>query len=395
MPLPISKLFNKNYSEITNDMVESIAKYSEEWTNYNPSDPGITILELLSWISENTLYRMDQVPKKLYFNFVRLAAGVSGKDIDSILSEKGLDQDYRRFLNFLKDIEDQHLFSIGAEHQEQLNQRSIPKKFIKLFLEKKNLLSPHATIEIKEVNKHWTIEDLNRIYVLEKNEEMIHIHKKGRNVNVLELKSAILKFFEKEYRAISGEDFARHAVEATKGEENRVERAITKIFPEEGRVEVIIISSQEDALAWGSKTKADLDVIYQGLIPIVKGYLEERKLIGTLLDVSPPQYTTLKHLKIEIVCPFHVFREELQKRIEDKLRWYFHPILGGPEHKGWPYGRTLTIYEIAQVVKEIEEVEGIKQITIDGGAIEKPTSGLIYIENKESIEVIVQYEEHK
>jgi len=34
-----------------------------EWTDHNASDPGIMLLELLSWLGEMVLYRMDRVPR--------------------------------------------------------------------------------------------------------------------------------------------------------------------------------------------------------------------------------------------------------------------------------------------------------------------------------------------
>ena len=32
------------------------------WTDHNSHDPGITIVELLAWLTEHTCYRLDQIP---------------------------------------------------------------------------------------------------------------------------------------------------------------------------------------------------------------------------------------------------------------------------------------------------------------------------------------------
>jgi hypothetical protein len=45
----------------------------EEWTDHNPSDPGIMLLELLCWLGEMASYRMDRIPEsheRAFLNFL-------------------------------------------------------------------------------------------------------------------------------------------------------------------------------------------------------------------------------------------------------------------------------------------------------------------------------------
>ena len=42
------KRVEKTHEQMMEDVYSEIPIYSEEWTNYNPSDPGITILENLT-----------------------------------------------------------------------------------------------------------------------------------------------------------------------------------------------------------------------------------------------------------------------------------------------------------------------------------------------------------
>ena len=44
-------LASKSYEEIYAEMLRLIPMYSSEWTNFNPSDPGITILQTLSMLT--------------------------------------------------------------------------------------------------------------------------------------------------------------------------------------------------------------------------------------------------------------------------------------------------------------------------------------------------------
>lgn len=109
MPIQPPDLAGKTYEDIVDEMLASIPNYTDRWTNYNPSDPGITVLELLSWIAEMTLYRINRMPEESYINFLRLVAGTSGTEIGDILHdlENKPDSDRARIklLKFLKEIE--------------------------------------------------------------------------------------------------------------------------------------------------------------------------------------------------------------------------------------------------------------------------------------------------
>lgn len=75
MPIQLPDLDRKTYEELLGEMIAAIPKHTGEWTNFNPSDPGITILELLAWITKTLLYRANQIPEESYLNFLRLVTG--------------------------------------------------------------------------------------------------------------------------------------------------------------------------------------------------------------------------------------------------------------------------------------------------------------------------------
>jgi hypothetical protein len=66
------KLDNRSYQEIRDDAVANIVTHCPEWTNHNASDPGITIVELLSSMTEDIIKRLNQVPEKNYLAFLDL-----------------------------------------------------------------------------------------------------------------------------------------------------------------------------------------------------------------------------------------------------------------------------------------------------------------------------------
>ncbi len=63
---------DKTYKEIVDEALSLIPHYTPEWTNHNPTDPGVTLIELFSWMTEMTLYRMNRVPEKTYLAMLDL-----------------------------------------------------------------------------------------------------------------------------------------------------------------------------------------------------------------------------------------------------------------------------------------------------------------------------------
>jgi hypothetical protein len=72
MPLPVPNLDDLGFDELVADAKTLIPLYDPEWTNYNPSDPGITLVELFAWFSEMVLYRIDQVTDESKLQFLKL-----------------------------------------------------------------------------------------------------------------------------------------------------------------------------------------------------------------------------------------------------------------------------------------------------------------------------------
>lgn len=72
MPLESKNLDDRRYSEIVEELRSRIPRYLPEWTDHNPSDPGITLIQLFAWLGEMIIYRLNQVPEKNYIEFLKL-----------------------------------------------------------------------------------------------------------------------------------------------------------------------------------------------------------------------------------------------------------------------------------------------------------------------------------
>src|SRR5437763_3777868 len=70
--IPPPKLDDRSFHDIVEEAISMIPRYSPEWTNHNPSDPGITLIELAAWMTDLLIYRLNQVPEKNYVAFLNL-----------------------------------------------------------------------------------------------------------------------------------------------------------------------------------------------------------------------------------------------------------------------------------------------------------------------------------
>lgn len=295
MPIQLPDLAEKNYADLMDEMLESIPRYCDRWTNFNPSDPGITILELLSWVSEMTLYRINRMPEESYVNFLRLAAGTSGAEVETVLKELESDPNsdkYRiRLLQFLVDIE------------------------------------------------------------------------KGNGKSVSDIKAEALQYLNSPYRAVTSNDFQRLSIEATEDAgDAKVRRAIVSEHPEEGKVEIIIVSDRRDR--------------YGELIKKVADYLHPRRLVGTRIEVMEPEYTEVR-IKAGIICQVHANPEAVRKNVEDRIRKHLDPLTGGAGGEGWVYGRTLTVFEIDYIIEETEGVQRAEYVNFENGKNFITVEGLV------------------
>jgi predicted phage baseplate assembly protein len=72
MSLPAPNLDDRRFQDIVDEAKRRIARHCPEWTDHNVSDPGVALIELFAWMTEMILYRLNQVPDRLYVKFLEL-----------------------------------------------------------------------------------------------------------------------------------------------------------------------------------------------------------------------------------------------------------------------------------------------------------------------------------
>lgn len=72
MSLPITNLDDRNFQDLVDEAKRMIPQLCPEWTNHNLSDPGVALIELFAWMTEMTLFRLNQVPDNFYTHMLNL-----------------------------------------------------------------------------------------------------------------------------------------------------------------------------------------------------------------------------------------------------------------------------------------------------------------------------------
>lgn len=94
MPLQIPSIDDRRYQDLLDEALARIPIHNPEWTNFNKSDPGVTLIELFAFLTESLLYRANQIPERNRRKFlsllgVPLQPASSARGLVTVMNERG------------------------------------------------------------------------------------------------------------------------------------------------------------------------------------------------------------------------------------------------------------------------------------------------------------------
>jgi predicted phage baseplate assembly protein len=107
------------------------------------------------------------------------------------------------------------------------------------------------------------------------------------------------------------------------------------------------------------------------LLQEVSDYLEEKRTVTSKLCVTYPRY-----LPISVTVNVNVWKQavdnnlipdpardnQFKNDINEKIKKFLHPVLGGPEGKGWEIGQDITIETLFDYIKPSSDIGFISNI---------------------------------
>jgi predicted phage baseplate assembly protein len=72
MALMVPNLDDRRFQDLVDDAKRLVQQRCPEWTDHNVSDPGVTLIELFAWMTDQLVYRLNRVPERNYVKFLEL-----------------------------------------------------------------------------------------------------------------------------------------------------------------------------------------------------------------------------------------------------------------------------------------------------------------------------------
>jgi predicted phage baseplate assembly protein len=157
-------------------------------------------------------------------------------------------------------------------------------------------------------------------------------------------------------RAVTAEDFEWLTLEASNG----IARArCINTIGREGEVTVVVVPKQD-------ARRRDLTVKpvpSTELLRRVKHFLDERRLISTKVHVVKPRFAEIS-ITVEVIRTNAGSSEAMRKAVDDRLRTFLHPLIGGRNGAGWDFGRNVLKLDLYHVIEDVDGVDVVHRIRL-------------------------------
>jgi hypothetical protein len=290
MPIPLPNLDDRTYAELTAEARALIPSLHPGWTNHNPSDPGIVLVELLAWLTEMLLFQVDQVPPANTEKFLKLLNGPAWARPETT----SLD---------------------AAIHQTMLN--------------------------LRERYRAVTPDDY----------EWLALHAWPRSQAAATLGPG--RWVVRRVRCVPRRDLS-----AT---DPAVRRA-----PAPAHVSLVVVAEPELEPAPDTGGAGPRPVEEQGAAELRAAlwtFLDARRTLTTRHHVVGPDY-----LPVEVAANLALREDapplEALEAARQALRAFFHPLTGGPERTGWPFGRAVYASEVSAVLEQLSLVDYVEDVQL-------------------------------
>jgi hypothetical protein len=293
MPLRLPQLDDRTYADLLDEARALIPGVYPAWTDHNPSDPGITLIELFAWLTEMLIYRADQVPDRHRLVFLRLLNGPDRAQ-SPLAAAEGLDPATRERLLDL-------LYAPGQDG------------------------APAALVD------------------------------EAVRLTVLGLR--------RQERAITAADYEQLARESSPlvarvrclpGRNLEANTQAEHLESRPGHVSVIVVPRAD-----GPAPLPD-----PALLETVWQYLDGRRTLTTRHHAVAPFYAPVG-AEILVARRADARDDAVRDAVVAACAAFLHPLTGGPDGAGWPFGRDVFLSELYTLIEGVPGVDYVPDITLD------------------------------
>lgn len=444
MPITLPNLDDRRYADLVEEALAIIPIHAPEWTNHNPSDPGITLVELFAYLTEMLIYRLNRVTVENVVAFLNLIdakerraddyrdraklteevgrvvtelrkpyRAITFEDFNELVIQGFSDEVARVFTTTRKDkrSDTRTVDFIGVYVVPVLRSTVLLKRKEGYGDHKSDLRTPgHIAFRLaSDENKYLYIGSESKFDAVRFN---LHVtvsgyklrfeySKGGRDdTDTPADKAAWANLTERDHKlsdltsnwASSGlvvfeppSDWRQSTVDSKPLYWMRVsaERPPTK---------------QADPSAFQVAVQSvpvlPPDASERSLLNRITKDLQKRRLLTTRLNVSGPSdekrgFTLYKKFAVRNIT-LHLKHDALDadviKAAKEELSRFFHPLIGGRDGKGWPFGRDIYLSEIIERLAGLSGVEFVENAANPMHLID-PGTGVATAQTNDSIKL--------
>jgi hypothetical protein len=303
MPIPLPNLDDRSYADLTTDARALIPSLQPAWTNHNPSDPGITLVELLAWLTEMLLFQVNEIPDASTERFLTLLNGPTWTRPQSM--------------------------SLGAAVRQ-------------------------TVLDLRERYRAVTGEDY----------EWLTLHAWPRSDAAVRLGSGgkVRRVRCIPRRDLSAADpAARRAPSPAHVSLVVVPEPASSVERQRQRIPIRLPFTLRNRPAEDAPQPTD------ELLAELWTFFDARRTLATRHHVVGPDY-----LPVEISANLALHEDappaEALAAARAALARFFHPLTGGPERTGWPFGRAVYVSEVYAELERVALVSYVEDVQVSTSA---------------------------
>jgi hypothetical protein len=349
MPLQLPNLDDRKYADLVDEARSLIPTYAPEWTNHNPADPGITLIELFAYLAEMLLYRLNRVTDQNVYMFLKLLNGPAWEPAEP----RNLTEEIRKAVLALR----RPNRTITCADFESLALAADPQVARAHCVPRRNLETENPLARAVDSPGHVSIVILpfSEQSNPQPGDELIKKVKKDLEPRRLLTTQA----------HVVGPRYVKIGVRLTvvlKADAVEDKFLFNLDLKYKSDLDAGVISA---ALRQELKDKG---VLLSAQVTVSLKEADKRWLITD--EQTQQTYTVRKERDVLNQEKLNLYEDMGRPRIIRALKKFLHPLTGGPKGTGWPFGRNVNVSEIYELLDRLPEVDFVTKT----GALDELTT---------------------
>ena len=163
-------------------------------------------------------------------------------------------------------------------------------------------------------------------------------------------------------RAVTAEDFEYLTLDAARD----IARAHCQTRASEpGLLRVLVVPHVPDDPDLPGGFELDHMRPKDATLDAIRAHLDRRRLVGTRVLVEPPRYQGVT-VVARVRAAHHAHVPDVERRAVASLHAFLHPVVGGPDGTGWPFGRPLASGEVHAALNRVAGVDLVEDVLLFG-----------------------------